>query len=500
MMTDKTMKAAHLAAAAITVLMSGLAPAFADVTDQLLDRLKEKGILDKAEYRSFKARHAAEVRASRDRVATAGTLTIVTKEGVKVIPIEDDLVRVLKVKDHGIGVRVGDVDLTLSGNVNGFGVYDFSSSNRFGTSIFGGLTTGSRFLAGVNGQSASYASRNGLLPAAFILNAATNQEGYDIGVTFGVYPGITLNSSAGANGAGTPGALSSSGIDFRQIFATIGNAQIGTFEGGRDLGLFGADAILNDFTIFGVGSPGAAGGNQAPSNTSLGRIGEGYVYADFLPQLKYTTTEYKGFTASFALVQPLNEQALGGYSGSLSRHDQPQLQGRLKYVGQISPDTKLTASVAGLTQDAKAGFGESLGSGQSVRVNAIDGFGKIEVGQASFLAYGYYGDGLGTTALLTDGVDPFGNKRKSYGGYGQITYAVTPRLTFAGSYGISYLDRTPFDLGALVAKNESYIGAARYKLTSWVNLQAEYVHTVATSHDGNKSDEDTVSAGTILFF
>ena len=474
-------------------------PAHADVTDQLLDRLREKGILDKSEYRSFKARHAAEVRAAAEHTRVA-TREIVTKEGIKRVAIEDDLVRVIKVKGAGIGARVGDVDLTLSGNVNAFGVYDFRSSNRFGTSINGGVTTGSNFLAGANGQSASYASRNGLLPAAFILNAATVQEGFDVGVTFGVYPGITLNNGPGANAAGTPGALASSGIDFRQIFATVGTKQIGTFEGGRDLGLFGADAILNDFTIYGVGSPGAGGGNLAPSNTALGRIGEGYVYADFIPQLRYTTPDYNGWTAALALVQPLNEQALGAYSGNLNAHSQPQFQGRLKYVGNISPDAKLTASVAGLTQEAAAGVGNALAAGQSIRVNAVDGFGKLDVGPATFLAYGYYGDGLGTTALLTDGVDPFGNKRKSYGGYGQATYAVTPRLTLAASYGISYLERTPFDLGTLVAKNESYIGAARYKLTSWVNLQAEYVHTVATSHGGNKSDEDTLSAGTILFF
>jgi hypothetical protein len=488
-----------LVGTAVAVLLGLTVSARADVTDQLLDRLKEKGILSKGEYHKFKERHAAEVQEGRERLHTASR-TIVTKEGIKVIPIEDDIVRVIKVKDKGIGLRVGEVDLTLSGNINAFGAYDFSSSNRFGTPIFGGLTTGSRFLAGANGQSSSYASRNGLLPASFILNAATHQEGYDVGVTFGIYPGITLNNGPGANAAGTPGALASSGIDFRQIFATVGNSQIGTFKGGRDLGLFGSDAILNDFTIFGVGSPGAAGGNHAPSNTSLGRIGEGYVYADFLPQLTYVSNDYNGFTASFGVFQPLNEQALGGYSGNLTRHDQPQLQGKLKYAGDISPDAKLTAWVDGLTQDAKAGAFEALPNGRSIRVNAVDGGAKLDIGRLGLLAYGYYGDGLGTTGLLTDGVDPFGNKRKSYGGYGQVTYALTPRLTLAGSYGVSYLDRTAFDVGALVRKNESYIGAARYKLTTWVNLQGEYVHTTATSHAGNRSDEDTISAGTILFF
>ena len=162
---------------------------------------------------------AAEVRSNeREHFATR---EIVTKEGIKRIPIEDDIVRAIKVKGAGIGARVGDVDLTLSGNVNAFGVQEFGGSNRTGQPILGGLATGSRFLGGASEASASYASRNGLLPAAFILNAATRQEGYDIGVTFGVYPGINLGGTTGigANNGGAPAALRSSGVDFRQIFA-----------------------------------------------------------------------------------------------------------------------------------------------------------------------------------------------------------------------------------------------------------------------------------------
>jgi hypothetical protein len=487
--------------------LSVAAPAHADVTDQLLDRLKERGILSKAEYRSFKAKHAAEVRDAADR-PHATTRRIVTKEGIKIVPVEDDIVRVLKVKDKGVGARIGDVDVTLSGNVNAFAVQNFGGSNRTGQPILGGLALGSRFLSGPNEASASYASRNGLLPAAFVLNLATRQEGYDIGLTFGVYPGINLGGTTGigANQGGDPEALRSSGVDFRQIFATVGNDQIGTFKGGRDIGLFGSDAILNDFTIFGVGSPGAAGGNAAPANTSLGRIGLGYVYADFLPQLTYTTPDYHGLTASISAVSPLDESNFSTLSGQLSQHNQPQFQGKLKYVGDLAPGTKLTAWTDGLTQESKAGTtGEALPGGQSLRANALDGGAKLEVGPATLLAYGYYGDGLGTTGLFLDGVDPTGHKRTSYGGYGQVTYDLTRKLTLAGSYGVSYLNATAFDAatvaqGALVRKNESYLGAARYKLTTWVNLQAEFVHTVSTSQNGNQSSGNTVAGGAILFF
>ena len=512
-MTKMTRGSGLFIGAALTTILLSSGAARADVTDQLLDRLQEKGILSKAEYQSFKSRHAAEKRDAERKVRTvvqspAGTRTIVTKEGIKTVPVEDDLVHVLKVKDQGIGVRVGDVDLTLSGNVNAFGVQDFGASNRTGQTIFGGLATGSRFLGGANEASASYATRNGLLPAAFLLNATTRQEGLDIGFEFGVYPGITLNNGPGANGAGTPAGLASSGIDFRQIFATVGNEQYGTFKGGRDIGIFGSDAILNDFTIFGVGSPGAAGGNRAPSNTALGRIGFGYVYADFLPQLTYTTPDYHGLTGTVGIFQPLVEQALAApLSGSLSQHDTPQFQGRIKYIGDVAQGTKLTAWVDGITQEQKASrTGDALPGGQSTQASAVDGGAKIDIGALSLVGYGYYGDGLGTTALFTDGVDPFGNKRESYGGYGQVAYSFTPKLTLAGSYGVSYLQGTTYDFtnfavqGALVRKNESYLGAVRYKVTSWLYLQGEYVHSVSTSQNGNLAEANTISAGTFLSF
>ena len=55
---------------------------------------------------------------------------------------------------------------------------------------------------------------------------------------------------------------------------------MGTFMLGRNIGLFGADAILNDMTLPGVG---AGNGNYAtPANTSLGSIGLGYIYTDWL--------------------------------------------------------------------------------------------------------------------------------------------------------------------------------------------------------------------------
>ena len=163
----------------------------------------------------------------------------------------------------GIDVNAGDWKIDFSGNVNAFYVGSQCDDSVASTAVTGGLAcTGDR----------SAAVRNGLLPAALVFSATSRQADFDIDVTVGLYPGINSSAAAGVNGTGQPSALASPGIDARQVFFTFGDASWGTVKMGRDIGLFGKDAILDDMTLLGVGS---AGANSAPSNTSLGRIGIG---------------------------------------------------------------------------------------------------------------------------------------------------------------------------------------------------------------------------------
>jgi len=103
---------------------------------------------------------------------------------------------------------------------------------------------------------------------------STTQDGLDLSANFGFYPGLNNNDPGAfnANSGGSPVDLGTAGLDVRQVFATVGNKDIGTFKVGRDLGLFGSDAILNDATLSSVGSTGS---NANPAHTSLGRIGVG---------------------------------------------------------------------------------------------------------------------------------------------------------------------------------------------------------------------------------
>ena len=214
----------------------------------------------------------------------------------------------------GIDVAAGDWKIDFSGNVNAFYVGTSCDNVSAATAVTGGL-------ACIGDHSASV--RNGLLPAALVFSATSRQADLDVDVTIGFYPGInsTLGGSA-VNGTGNPSALQSPGIDARQVYFTFGDASWGTVKMGRDIGLFGKDAILDDMTLLGVGT---ASGNPAPSNTSLGRIGIGYIYTDWQPQITYTSANFFGFTGSFGIFQPLDD-------GTYNSHNAPQIQAGLAYA------------------------------------------------------------------------------------------------------------------------------------------------------------------------
>ena len=308
---------------------------------------------------------------------------------------------------------------------------------------------------------------------------------------------------------------------------------------GRDLGLFGGDAILNDFTLFGVGTP---AGNAAPSNTALGRIGIGYVYADWIPQITYTTPIFYGFTASVGMFTPLdvfnatgdvfglaaarpgfsgpafsdNGVAIAATSGTMTDHDQPQFQGRLKYVGQFTPDVKLTAWADGITQLQRVSEADvtaalvSGAPGTSVRSSGVDGGARLDWGGFSAVGYGYWGSALGTTGFFYDAVSPNGQARDSNGWYAEAEYTFAgygffDRLTFGGSFGVSHLQANSFDRtqaynAFLLRSNQSAIGFTRYKLTDWVWFQAEYIDSLSINQSGGVVESNAVVGGTTFFF
>jgi hypothetical protein len=596
------------AACAFSALIIGSSHARADeTTNALLDLLKSKGAITQSEYEKIKARqqaeakdsaqklqaaetrareaeakareaeakaHTAEAKAQSDSAASEAEIAKVKAQTLTAadmaIPTKappGPPVQYVTVLPNCVGIRVGEVDICTKGDISFFGVEDFPDHNATPPSINGGLATSDP------GGKNSNAVRGGLLPSSFQVSLSTHQLGWDVGVFLGIYTGGN-NANVGlfnANNGGAPFGLGTAGIDFRQFFGTIGTPSFGTVKIGRDIGLFGSDAILNDLTLLGVGSP---SNNFAPGDTTLGRIGIGYIYADFIPQITYKSPTIWGFTGYVSVMTPLApidfsgdltsaNACLAGASlakGSCNgwtNSDAPMVQGKLSYVSPLpwlTPDAKLTLSTSGLWERVQADCstqaqlpitgtclisggqaglpfvnlnGVPLNPNAEVDAWAVDAFAMLDLWGWNFVAYGYTGKGVGTTAILFDGIDRIGGARRSDGGYFQAAYTfkggvfLPSDLTVGASWGISHLETADandnfvvfsncgqfggatFAAGGqscLVKDSSSWIGFARYKLTKWINLQAEYTATTAENQIGQEIHDKAIAVGTTFFW
>ena len=380
----------------------------------------------------------------------------------------------------GIIIPAGEWTLDINGNTN---AYYINNNSKDSSTIDGGLanTRG----AGAAGDTAS-AINTGLLPAWLGVTGKTRQNDLDTEFTVSFQPGASANGSIGGGG----------GSEFRQAYLSFGDKSWGTIVLGKNLGQFGRDAILSDMTLLGVGSQGIVG-TAGGQTTTLGRIGIGYMYADFNGQMTYTTPNFGGFELTAGIDHPLNTVNASADSLSLAGPQKmPAYVGVARY--SFSSDTvsgklwlegkgqKFYAAAGSVSQDASM-FG--LG-------------GNLNAGGLGITAYYYSGNGAGTTAWGKDGFATAGNsKRNSDGGYLQATY-VLPTKTKAGiSWGQSNLDRAGGETGAnLVKSNEMTTVGLYHPLTKHLNLVGEYSRVTSENQSGLENKSDIVSAGGILFF
>ena len=204
-------------------------------------------------------------------------------------------------------MRMGAWDVDFSGNVNGFATFLDCDAKGDGV-VAGGLACGS------NGNDRDVNNiQTGLLPSWLNFYAATvTDSGVKTAVHLSFQPGIDSNSPFGGP---LDGALGINAANFRQVFLTMGTDTMGTLKIGRDLGVFGGNAILEDMTLLGVGTVSdlaARGGN-----TTLGRIGVGYLYADWKSQIQYTSPNWDGFSFTAALVDPWGVDSIAGIHGTV---------------------------------------------------------------------------------------------------------------------------------------------------------------------------------------
>jgi hypothetical protein len=268
-------------------------------------------------------------------------------------------------------------------------------------------------IVNVGGNTSSV--RNGLLPGFLKIEATTHQGGWDVGAHFGMYPGI--NSAAwgalGANNGGQPTALATAGIDFRQTYLTVGRAGFGEVKIGRDIGLFGSDAILNDITLLSPVRPAAMWPRPTPrwAASALAISTPISSRRSPIPRLAFRLQ---------GSVRRVPAAPLADRPGRAER--QPGFQAKLTYDGKVGP-VGAHLWVSGITQKH-----DTLNRTLAYTGKGLDLGAKLTAGPVTVVGYYYTASGLGTTVLNLFDSDGLGHARDSHGFYAQAmaTFGKSP--------------------------------------------------------------------------
>ncbi len=266
--------------------------------------------------------------------------------------------------------------------------------------------------------------RTGLLPAFATFEAKGKEGGLNLGIHFGFAPQINTGATHDHFGPDAAGAQ----IDMRQVYLTVGG-DWGQILAGRELGLFGRQNIVNDMTLFGVGAVGIGGGQGR--GTTLGRIGYGYIYPNFVSQVTYSSKGGQPAQFSIGLFEP---SVLG--SGGYTVTKIPRVEAEFTY-NQKSGENKYLFWAGGVWQqtwNAPTG-GNNVGSfGGTAGI-------RVDIQDFSAVVSAYIGKGLGTV-LMFSGAEVAANgtdTRRSEGGYAQLMYTFNKKTSVGASYGFSRL-------------------------------------------------------------
>src|SRR3989440_11814483 len=361
----------------------------------------------------------------------------------------------------------------FSGNVNAFWV--FSKVNNSGP--------------------ANSSVRTGLLPAFATFEAKGKEAGMNLAVHFGFAPQI---QNAGVHDNFGNGTQAGAQIDMRQVYLTLGG-QWGQILAGRELGLFGRQAILNDMTLFGVGSVGIGGGQSG--GTTGGRIGYGYLYPNFNAQVTYSSKSGRPAQLSIGLFQP---SVLAGSAYDVTKI--PRLEAEFTY-NQKSGKNKYMFWAGGTWQSTS---NAATGGNTVSSVGGTAGI-KADLADLTVVVNGYVGKGLGTTfqfsGLSGGGVAANGTDlRSSDGGYVQLGYLVNKKTTLGASWGFSRLKNNQTGDGNTAVRSNlySYTAGIYHQWTKSLKLVLEGTQEGTTGVIGIAGSPHTkltnVSGGFMLFF
>jgi predicted porin len=383
---------------------------------------------------------------------------------------------------YAVDIAAGDWKLGVSGFASGYAQHGFC--DRSETQVAGGFACNT----GPGGENRSSVS-NGLGVGHFGISASTQKNEWDLGGVGEIWSGIN-STSGGKTGFGETSP------SLRQSYAFFGSKRFGTVKLGRMFGVFGSDAIASDMSLAGVGS-GAAGVSGQVGNSTLGRIGAGYIFADFFPQIQYSTPELAGFQVVAAVIQGFDAAPMAEVNGvKLIEHTVPGVMGKLTFDWKGLLGGR--AWTSGWLQSSSSTTGQ-FASTQEITSQALDVGARLDFKLLSLVGYFFTGKGVGNTAPLRDGValvDGLPARRRSNGYYSQLTAKIAG-LKLGASYGACNLFPAPGEIGAelLVKRNASMIGGAYYTLGEVVTLAAEWTNTTSVNQAGAQLRDNSVAIG-----
>lgn len=353
---------------------------------------------------------------------------------------------------QAVDIKAGDWTVSVGGNINAF--YTSSSCKQAANTVTGTALGDATMACGGNDKSTVIG--NGLLPSQLSAGARSTQNGYDIAANVTISVATATNSSIAQNQT----------VDVRNAFMTIGNAGMGTFKLGRDYGLFGLSAVLNDMTLLGVGAATTA---TQKGRVSLGHLGAGMAYVGTYGQMTYSSPSSGGFNVDVGVFSPVD--------GTSAGKDTPQMQGRLNFASG-----NFKGWVAAKSQQFKA-----------YSMNGTEIGGSYNAGGFGLVANFQDGNGLG---ILSDGGE---GDVKTKHSFVQGTYMVGPKTKVGLGYGKSENQR---NVGAAnnVKSNENTTAALYYNLTPQVTLVGEVGETKSKAFNGANAKQSSVAFGAIFFF
>ena len=360
--------------------------------------------------------------------------------------------------------------------------------------------------AGVIGSNDDTSIVTGLLPNVWGMTLkAPTANGLDMSARLGLYTHMNGGENSLGNGQ----------INIRETSGSIAGS-FGTVLVGRSLGIHQSNAILNDMLLFGVGAAASAGN----SNTTLGRIGLGYLYTDFKPQIAWTLPDLgNGFNAKVAVFDP-DDVTADTAAFSATDKSSPRVEAQITWNGDLLgtgigmnlwvdgtyQNTERTSAQAASVRDTAAAGGDDESDVDSSGV----GFGaKFTYEGFALVAAGFHGNALGIRGQRTQGasdtvhaLDDVGKERKSYGGYIQGTYSFGQGTNVGYSFGGNYLKKTGNDMNTTGVMNYHIMhsGMIWHNVTDNFRLVAEGGYTEKAWYLADDDQEDSFGGVGAFFF